>query len=173
MHLDRERVAHVEKFQQQREPAEAPGQFSQQLLRPLLKQLPDGPSFERSIGDAAGMVIAVAQQPRFADGAIAGQRRGEQVGQTPATPEPILVDRFESKRIQRYLIHGMSLCCHAHVLSIAAVYSPRRAARLHWHDEAKLAAPLSRWPLCLAKSPKPVAGWRGQTKTPAPKAVAT
>jgi hypothetical protein len=40
-------------------------------------------------------------------------------------------------------------------------------------DEAKLAVPLARWPLCLAKSPKPVAGWRGQTKTPAPKAIAT
>ena len=53
MHLDREHVAHVEELQQQREPAETPGQFSQHLLRPLLKQLPDGPSFERSIGDAA------------------------------------------------------------------------------------------------------------------------
>ena len=41
MHLNRERVAHVEKFQQQWEPAEAPGQFSQHLLRPLLKQLPN------------------------------------------------------------------------------------------------------------------------------------
>ena len=101
MHLDRERVARIEELQQQREPAEAPGQFSQQLLRPLLKQLPDGPSFERSIGDAARMVLAVAQQPGFADGAIAGQRRGEQVGQTPAAPEPILIDRFESQWIQR------------------------------------------------------------------------
>ena len=52
MHLDREHVPRVEELQQQREPAEAPGQFSQQLLRPLFKQLPDGPSFERSIGDA-------------------------------------------------------------------------------------------------------------------------
>ena len=42
------------------------------------------------------MVIAVAQQPGFADGAITGQRRGEHVGQTPATPKPILIDRFES-----------------------------------------------------------------------------
>ena len=61
MHLDREHVARVEKLQQQREPAETPGQFSQQLLRRLLQQLPDGPSFERPIGDPAGMVIAVAQ----------------------------------------------------------------------------------------------------------------
>ena len=57
---------------------EAPGQFSQQLLRPLMKQLPDAPSLKRSIGNAARMVLAVAQQPRFADRAIAGQRRREQ-----------------------------------------------------------------------------------------------
>ena len=86
MHLDREHVARIEELQQQREPAEAPGQFSQQLLRPLMKQLPDAPSLERSIGDAAGMVIAVAQQPGFADGAIAGQRSGEQVGQDAGRP---------------------------------------------------------------------------------------
>jgi len=84
MNPDREHIARVEELQQQREPAEAPGQFSQQLLRPLLKQLPNGPSFERSIGDATRMVIAVAQQPGFADGAIAGQWSGEQVAQTPA-----------------------------------------------------------------------------------------
>ena len=131
MHLNRERVAHVEKLKQQREPVETPGQVSQQLLRPLMKQLPDAPSLERSIGDAAWVVIAIAQQPRFADGAIAGQRRGKQVGQPSATPKPILIDRFESQWIQRYVIQGLSFCCHAHVLSIAAVYSPRRAARLH------------------------------------------
>ena len=67
MHLDREHLACVEELQQQREPAEAPGQFSQQLLWRLLQQLPDGPSLERPIGDAARMVIAVAQQPGFAD----------------------------------------------------------------------------------------------------------
>ncbi len=131
MHLNRKHVARIEKLQQQGEPAEAPGQFSQQLLRPLMKQLSDAPSLERSIGDAARMVIAVAQQPGFADGAIAGQRRGEQVGQTSSAPEPILINRFESQRIKGYLIHDMSLRCHADVLSIAAVYSPRRAARLH------------------------------------------
>jgi hypothetical protein len=48
MHLNRERVAHVEKFQQQREPAETPGQFSQHLLRPLMKQLSDMSSFHHA-----------------------------------------------------------------------------------------------------------------------------
>ena len=61
MHLDREHFTRVEELQQQWEPAEAPGQFSQQLLRPLLKQLTDGPPFERSIGYVALMVIAVAE----------------------------------------------------------------------------------------------------------------
>ena len=50
----------------------------------------------------------------------------------------------------------------------------RHAARpgCTWLDEAALAAPPTRGPPCLARSPKPVAGWRGQTKTPAPRAVA-
>ena len=86
MHLDREQAAYIEELQQQREPAEASGQFSQHLLRRLLEQLPKGLAFERAIGDETGMVIAVAQQPRFADGAVAGKRGGEHLGQTPAAP---------------------------------------------------------------------------------------
>src|ERR1035437_6479761 len=82
-----------------------PGQLSEQLFRRLLHQLTDGSPFERSIGNLAGMVIAIAQHPRLADGAIAWQRCGEQVGQTPAAPEPILIDRFESQGIQD-LTHG-------------------------------------------------------------------
>ena len=42
-----------------------------------------------------------------------------------------------------------------------------------WLDDTKLAVPPTRGLPRLAKSPKPVAGWRGQTKTPTPKAVAT
>src|ERR1017187_5505422 len=42
-----------------------------------------------------------------------------------------------------------------------------------WLDEPELAVPPTRGTPRLAKSPKPVAGWRGQTKTPTPKAVAT
>jgi hypothetical protein len=45
------------------------------------------------------MVIAVTQYPGFPNRAIFRQRSGENVGQTPTTPEPILVDRFESKGI--------------------------------------------------------------------------
>ena len=41
-----------------------------------------------------------------------------------------------------------------------------------WPDEGELVARLSRWLPCLAKFPRPVAGWRGHTKMPAPKAVA-
>ena len=107
MHLDREHFTRIEELQQQREPAESPGQLSQQLLRPLLQQLTEGPPFERSIGNAAWMVIAVTEYPGFADRAVARKRCGEQVGQTPAAPEPILIDRFEAKGIQRYLTHGL------------------------------------------------------------------
>ena len=42
-----------------------------------------------------------------------------------------------------------------------------------WLDDTELAVPPTRWLPRLAKSPRPVAGWRGQTKTPTPKAVAT
>ena len=61
MHLHREHAAYIEELQQQREAAEASGQFSQHLLRRLLEQLPKGPAFERAIGDETGMVVAVAQ----------------------------------------------------------------------------------------------------------------
>src|ERR1017187_6626992 len=42
-----------------------------------------------------------------------------------------------------------------------------------WLDEAELVVLPRRWPPRLSKSPKPAAGWRGQTKTSAPKGVAT
>ena len=80
MHLDRKHFTCIEKFQQQRKPAESSGQLSHHLFRKLVQQLSDGLPFKRSIGDAAGMVFAVAQYPRFAYGALARQRRGEQVG---------------------------------------------------------------------------------------------
>jgi hypothetical protein len=47
------------------------------------------------------MVIAVAEYPCFADRAVARQRHGEQASQTPAAPEAILIDRFESQGIER------------------------------------------------------------------------
>ena len=64
-------------------------------------------------------------------------------------------------------------CCHAHVLSIAAVYSPRRAARLHKARWGRASVPPSHGTPPLATSPTPVAEWRGHTKTPMPRAVAT
>jgi len=50
------------------------------------------------------MVVPVTENPRFPNRAIARQRSGEQAGQAPAPPESILVDRFESKGIERCLI---------------------------------------------------------------------
>lgn len=52
---------------------------------------------ERSIGNMARMVITVAEHPCFTDGTIAGQRCGEQVSQTTAAPEPILINWLESQ----------------------------------------------------------------------------
>jgi hypothetical protein len=45
------------------------------------------------------MVVAVTENPRFANRTMARQRSRKNVGQTPTTPEPILVDRFESEGI--------------------------------------------------------------------------
>ena len=52
------------------------------------------------MGDNARMLIAVAQEPGLADGAIPGQRRAEQVGQAPPAPQPVLKDRFKEQGIQ-------------------------------------------------------------------------
>src|SRR5664280_244859 len=130
MNLDGEHLARIEEFEQQREPEEVPSQFSQQLLRPLLDQLPNGPSFERSIRDKTGKVITVAQQPSLSDRAVAGQRLGKYVGQTPSTPESILIDRFESQWIQRYWVHGILFTLIRHQRSpTSQTRKVRRAAR--------------------------------------------
>jgi hypothetical protein len=61
MHLDRKHFVDIEELQQQWESGKASGQLSHYLLRELLQQLTDGPPLERSIGDAALMVVAVAE----------------------------------------------------------------------------------------------------------------
>src|SRR6202162_6248608 len=101
----------IEELQQQRESAESPGELSQQLLGKLRQQLSDGLALERSISHSARMVIAIAKYPRLADRA-ARQRCGEQVAQTPAAPEPILINRFESQGIQKYLTNAIPHYSH-------------------------------------------------------------
>ena len=109
MNLDREHLTCVEEFQQEWESTKTSGQFSQQLLRRLLQQLTDSASLERSVGHAALVVFAVAQHPRFAKRAIIRQWHVQQIGQTPAAPESILIDWFESQRIQTCLNHARFL----------------------------------------------------------------
>src|SRR6202047_3216210 len=105
MHLNRETLAHIEEFQQQRETTEVSRQLTQQLLRRLLQHSCDSLSLEGSIRDHAGMVVPIAQEPGFADEA-ARQWRGQQSAQTPAAPRPILIIRLESQRIESYILHG-------------------------------------------------------------------
>jgi hypothetical protein len=105
MHLDREHFMRIKELQQQWKSGKTPGQLSQHLLWKLLQQLADCPAFERSIGYQARMVIAVAEYPRLPNRA-AWQRCSKQVGQTPTAPQPILIDRLESQRIQRDLRSG-------------------------------------------------------------------
>jgi hypothetical protein len=68
------------------------------------------------------VVGAVAQHPRFADRSIAWKRRGEQAGQAAATPQAVLIDRFEPQRIQPCFIH----CAR---LSLSNPAIPRRFYR--------------------------------------------
>ena len=78
------------------------------------------------------MVIVVAQQPSFADGSIAGQWRGEPLGQTPATPEPILIDGLESQGIQRDLIHA----CISSGFTLFAWEECHRRAKEVWAESS-------------------------------------
>ena len=55
----------VEELQQQWKALETMGQLSHQLILELLHQLTDILSLKRPIGDVAGMVFAVAEDPRF------------------------------------------------------------------------------------------------------------
>ena len=149
MYLEREQFAHVEELEQQREAGISPGKSPEHLLRIEPQQFTEGSSFERSIGNPAGMVRAVAQHPRLADRAVARQRRCQQVGQPPAAPEPVLVDGLESQGIQNRPRRVARLHGCAHAFSIAALYSPRRAARLQsarWNSACWAAGTLAASP---------------------------
>jgi len=74
MHLHREHFPCVQELQQQWESAPTVGQSSQHLLGVLIQQFADRAPRQRSVRNAAGMVFAVAQYPRFADRSIARQR---------------------------------------------------------------------------------------------------
>src|ERR1035441_2046908 len=115
----------IEELQQQRESAESPGELSQQLLGKLRQQLSDGLALERSISHSARMVISIAKYPRLADRA-ARQRCSEQFAQTPAAPKPILINRFESQGIQKYLTNAISHSCHS---SPAVPFSSRSGSQ--------------------------------------------
>src|SRR5205823_11421362 len=91
----------VEKFQKQGKSPETRRQSAEHLLRRLLHQLRDGASLERSIGDAARMLVTIAQQPGFADRSRAGQRRPEPVCQPPAAPQPVMIDWVKAQRVER------------------------------------------------------------------------
>jgi len=80
----------VEELQQVRESGKRWGQNPHQLSRKLLLQLADCPAMRRSLATWP-YGHAVAEDPRFADRAVA-RARAEQVGKRTA-PEPILINR--------------------------------------------------------------------------------
>ena len=112
MHLYREHLVRIQKLEQQWKTAETRRQLAHQLFWKLFHHLPKCLTLKRSIRNQALVVGAVAQHPSFADRSIARQRRGEQASQTPSAPEPILIDRLETQRIQRCLAHGVSPKSH-------------------------------------------------------------
>jgi hypothetical protein len=76
MHLHREHLLRVEKFQQQGESLKAPVQLSHQVFLRLRHHLTDSLAMERSIGNLARVIAAIAEEPSFADRTIARERRG-------------------------------------------------------------------------------------------------
>ena len=108
MHLHRKHLACVKKLEEQRKAAEARSQLAHQWFPELFHQVADGSSLKRSIGNLALMIIAVAEYPSFANRTVTRQRRGEQVGQSPTAPQPILINWLEAQGIQRHLAHSVS-----------------------------------------------------------------
>src|SRR5580704_3433986 len=105
MHLNRQRGSHIEQFKQQWKPVQSARRLPQQQPRPAIEYLSERLPFELPVGDDAGVIISVAQQPRLPDRPI-GERCGEELGKTSAAPEPILIGRLESQRIQSHWIHA-------------------------------------------------------------------
>ena len=137
MYLHGKHFACVKKFEEQGKAAEARSKLPHQLFSTLFHQLTDSLALKRSIRNQALMVRTVAEHPRFANRPVTRKRRGEQAGQAPPAPQTILINRIEPQRIQRCLIHALCsnsrvrrrcLDASGQIFSIAAEYSPRRAA---------------------------------------------
>ena len=73
--------------------------------RKPLHHLAERLALKRTIRNLAFVVGAVGQYPCFTDRSIARKRRREQVGQATATPQAVLIDRFEPQRVQPCFIH--------------------------------------------------------------------
>src|SRR5580658_1833240 len=93
--LHGEHLLHIEEFQQQRKSAKPGRQSAEDLSRRLFHQLRDGAPFQWSVRDTAGVLVAIAQQPRLTDRSVTRQRRVEPVLQSPSAPKTILVDWVE------------------------------------------------------------------------------
>jgi hypothetical protein len=130
MHLDRQHLLHVEKFQQQRKAAEPLRQIPQDRCRRARDQLRDRAPLQRPIGDTAWILGAVAQQPGFADRPVAGQPGARPFGKAATAPKAVLKDRLEAERIQRRI--GRIF----HATRVVAARWPARSASESTHDNA-------------------------------------
>jgi hypothetical protein len=94
MHLYREHLARVEELQQQGETTESRCRLFQDLSSELLQQPTQGLALERSVENAAGVVLTVAQNPNLSDRVVTRQQPREQAPQPPPTPRPVFTYRF-------------------------------------------------------------------------------
>ena len=72
MYLHGKHFACVEKLEEQRKAAEARSQLTHQLRSILFHQSTDSLALQRSVGNQALMIVAVAEHPRFANRTVTG-----------------------------------------------------------------------------------------------------
>ncbi len=99
----------VEELQQQWETLATSRQLPHHLFWKLIHQVTDGLPFESAVVHAAGVVIAVAEHPGFANRTVR-QRRAQQARQPSAAPEAILIDRLKSQWVQNSFTQGAAYC---------------------------------------------------------------
>src|SRR5262245_46157483 len=106
MDLNRQDFVGVEKLEQQRKSAEGEPRFSQQPRAKALDELRERATVQRAAHYPAGMLLLVADQPRFGN-RPAGRHAWKPVRQAPPAPPVGLKDRRELQR--RELVHSLSL----------------------------------------------------------------
>ena len=62
---------------------------------------------EAACADLDLRIFVIAKHPLPADRTVTGEWNREQIGQAPASPQPILVDRITPQRVKSLLVHRL------------------------------------------------------------------